>query len=283
MRDDFAVFICTHGRPDRQFTLNLLRDSGYTGKIYIVVDDTDTSIQQYVDKFGVDDIIVFNKSHYIEESDTGVSVPPLKCVLYAKNAVEDIAHNMGLASFVIADDDITNFRYRPIESGKLGSLTVRTGMDDVVASFVEYILESKLTAVSFCIAHYLFGGIKVYTDKGRLQKLRIPYNFVFRNASYKVDWVSAFGEDVVTALLQGSRGSVMLNIPFVQLSIVPLGTAAGGMQDTYTDLTDFTRAMFDFVFLPTAISLSAYKDKFVASIQTAHAFPMLVSQRYKKG
>ncbi|EFI4081186.1 TPA: hypothetical protein J5F60_004390 [Escherichia coli] len=41
MRDDFCVFILTHGRPDKVLTYRTLRRAGYTGKIFIVVDDED--------------------------------------------------------------------------------------------------------------------------------------------------------------------------------------------------------------------------------------------------
>lgn len=36
MRDDFAVLILTHGRPEQQHTLRSLERSGYTGRVYLV-------------------------------------------------------------------------------------------------------------------------------------------------------------------------------------------------------------------------------------------------------
>ncbi|MEW3551668.1 hypothetical protein MZV21_26770 [Escherichia coli] len=39
MRDDFCAFILTHGRPDKVLTYRTLRRAGYTGKIFIVVDE----------------------------------------------------------------------------------------------------------------------------------------------------------------------------------------------------------------------------------------------------
>jgi len=35
----FAVFILSNGRPDNVITYRSLRSHGYTGKIYIIVDD----------------------------------------------------------------------------------------------------------------------------------------------------------------------------------------------------------------------------------------------------
>ena len=39
MKDNFVVFILTHKRPTKQLTLETLRKQGYTGRIYLVVDD----------------------------------------------------------------------------------------------------------------------------------------------------------------------------------------------------------------------------------------------------
>ena len=39
MRDDFAVFILTHGRARQQKTLATLKKCGYTGKLFLVIDD----------------------------------------------------------------------------------------------------------------------------------------------------------------------------------------------------------------------------------------------------
>ena len=41
MRNDFAILILTHGRPDNIKTLSSLKRAGYTGKYYIVIDNED--------------------------------------------------------------------------------------------------------------------------------------------------------------------------------------------------------------------------------------------------
>ena len=52
MRDDFAVFILSHGRADNLITLKTILHCGYTGKYYIIVDNEDESIDRYIEKFG---------------------------------------------------------------------------------------------------------------------------------------------------------------------------------------------------------------------------------------
>lgn len=47
MRNDTAIFIITHQRADKQLTLKMLKQSGYSGKVYLVVDDMDCQLQEY--------------------------------------------------------------------------------------------------------------------------------------------------------------------------------------------------------------------------------------------
>ena len=58
---DFAVFILTHARPDNVKTYTTLKKCGYTGKIYLIVDNEDKSIDKYISNFGLDNIKIFNK------------------------------------------------------------------------------------------------------------------------------------------------------------------------------------------------------------------------------
>ena len=47
MLDKFAIFILTHNRPDNVITYNTLKVSGFTGDIYIVIDNEDKSSEKY--------------------------------------------------------------------------------------------------------------------------------------------------------------------------------------------------------------------------------------------
>lgn len=68
--NDFAVFILSHGRADTISTYRALRDSGYTGRTYVVIDNEDDQEDLYRQKFG-DDIIQFDKRDYLEKTDLG--------------------------------------------------------------------------------------------------------------------------------------------------------------------------------------------------------------------
>lgn len=281
MRDDFAIFICTHGRPDKQLTLNTLRKCGYTGRIYLILDNTDTTIQQYIDNYGPDNIIVFDKNYYINScKDTGDNVGHYKCILYAKNAVEDIANDLNLSGFVIADDDIARFRFRYPQDGKIRSTNIDS-LDSVINICLDYLLNCNITCLGFCFSQMYFGGVE---SLNQLHKFRIPYNFVFRNATSKIDWHSWFGEDVITAISYNKVGQFWTVVPFIQQDIANVGSGKedGGMADIYRNIASFRLAMCDFMYHPSSTRPYLYQNKFMAAVKKGYECPKLISSAYRR-
>ena len=96
MRNDFAVFILSHGRADNVVTVDALKTCGYTGKWYILIDDEDDQEEKYYENFGKDNVIKFCKSEMegkfdiMDNFDMGRKVPT-----YARNALPQIAKDLG--------------------------------------------------------------------------------------------------------------------------------------------------------------------------------------------
>ena len=104
-----------------------------------------------------------------------------------------------------------------------------------------------------------FGGIE---SLNQLHKFRIPYNFVFRNATSKIDWHSWFGEDVITAISYNKVGQFWTVVPFIQQDIANVGSGKedGGMADVYRNIASFKLAMCDFVYHPSATRPYLYQN-----------------------
>ena len=80
MRKDFACIVISHGRPECS-TVKVLRECGYTGKIYIVVSDEDKTLPDYVERYG-NDVYVFHKEECFDTGDLGGS---MACGVFARN------------------------------------------------------------------------------------------------------------------------------------------------------------------------------------------------------
>jgi outer membrane lipoprotein-sorting protein len=83
---NFAIFILSHGRPDNVITYRTLRNSGYTGRIFIIVDDEDKTLSEYKEKFR-DEVIVFSKKDYESKFDLMDNFQNNKFIVYATPAM----------------------------------------------------------------------------------------------------------------------------------------------------------------------------------------------------
>ena len=290
MRPDFAIFICTHGRPTKQFTFNMLKNLGYTGKIYLVLDDTDSTIQEHIDLYGVDSIFVFNKNYYMNTAEVGTNKPTDKCILYAKCAVEDIAKSLKLRAFVVCDDDITDIKVRVPDfvNNRLPSTYIN--LDKLFELTVEYMISGDFVGMGYCIQTFFMPGIKIY-DNDHINKLclsRIPYQFIFRNSSHQVKWSSYFGEDDITELLNNYYRP-WYSLPLVCVLAKEMGGYANtldGMAETYKKVSEFTRNMQYMIFRPDCVKIVPYKSNVlkkeiqIKRVLKENAFPKIISWRY---
>lgn len=119
MRNDFAVFILTHGRADNVVTVPAIKKAGYTGKIYFIIDDEDEQAEEYKKNFGADRVIIFDKQAAYDRADTMDNFNDHRAIIYARNECWRIAEELGLKYFLMLDDDYKSIDYRYEEDGKL--------------------------------------------------------------------------------------------------------------------------------------------------------------------
>ena len=133
MKNKFAVFILSHGRPNNVWTYKLLRNSGYTGEIYIILDDTDKKIDEYKKNF--DNVIVFSKEEIAKKFDCGDNFNDKAAVVYARNASFEIAKNLELDYFMEYDDDYKTAHFRLY---KYGTPKPIKNLDNLFSALVEF-------------------------------------------------------------------------------------------------------------------------------------------------
>ena len=109
---DFAIFILSHENPDCVFTAGSLRKYGYTGDWYIVLDTDDTTYDKYVENFGVDRIVRFDKKEIAKTTDRMDSGTNYTSAVFARNACFQIARDLGYQYFMECDDDYYEFEFR---------------------------------------------------------------------------------------------------------------------------------------------------------------------------
>lgn len=280
---DFAVFIITHGHPDKQITYDTLRRCGYSGKIYLVVDDTDTTIQQYIDNYGRDSVIVFNKNYYINSDrfDNGTNTPIYACAIYARRAVEDIAKSFGLDYFAMADDDIKKIVIRYPVDNALKRVNI-VNLDAVLEAHIELLKTQHLACIGFGGVQNYFAGASVFSDDN-LSKRIIPYQFFLRRTDKTVRWSCWYGEDDVEAYFNTITGNLWFASLYVMIEAMPNGT--GSMATTYETINSYIMSFAELRYFPGL--LRVYKrPKSKASIfgvirTNGNWFPKILNETYK--
>ena len=139
MRNDFAILILTHGRPDNIKTLSSLKRAGYTGKYYIVIDNEDEKANEYYNLYG-DKVIMFDKQAISDNPnyDKFDNNNNKKVIYFARNAAMEIAKDLGLKYYMQFDDDYNSFMFRYEKNGGLGYLPVKN-MDEIINLLIKFL------------------------------------------------------------------------------------------------------------------------------------------------
>lgn len=144
----FAVFILSHGRANNVITIKTLREIGYTGKIYIIIDNEDNQEEDYRKLKDIEDVIVFDKEQEMKYTDTADNFKDHRLVVYARNKCHDIAKELGLKYFLELDDDYTGFGIRYNNNGKLSRKNIKEA-DKLFDAFIDFLEKSNALTVAF--------------------------------------------------------------------------------------------------------------------------------------
>ncbi len=283
MRSDFVAFILTHGRPEKVYTVEALRNAGYTGRIVLVIDNEDKTADQYYEKFGKENVVMFDKLKKSKEFDTIDIGRDRRAIVYARNACFDIAKDLGYKYFLELDDDYTNFRQRFIkDNGQFGSWYLKD-FDAVVDCMLEFLETSGALTVAFAQTGDFIGGSgsKVFKDK----LARKAMNSFFCKTENKFDFIGRINEDVNTYVNLGSKGHLFFTVSDMSLDQTQTQANSGGMTELYLNAGTYVKSFFTVISNPSSVKLytvgSSHK-RIHHSINWDVAVPKIISSYYKK-
>ena len=285
MRDDFAVFILAHGRPDKLITVNSLRKCGYTGKYYIILDDEDKTIPEYKKLFGEDKVLVFSKTEVLKTFDIMDNFPDKKVVVFARNICFDFARQLGLTYFAEFEDDHKDFAYRCPDGKSLRRLHIKD-FDTVVNIFIDFLEESKVRTVAFAQAGEMMGGTEGAVWKARLKR-KAMNTFFFKVGTPEEDikFIGRFNDDVNTYVTLGSRGEIFLQVANVNLEQMLTQEQTGGNTDAYLLYGTYSKSFYSVMCAPSCVKIGMMGEthrRIHHKIDWEYAVPKILNEKYKK-
>lgn len=280
--DTFCVFILTHGRPDNVITLKTLERCGYTGRLYLVVDDEDKTVDRYRHNFGAERVIVFNKKAEADACDEGNNFDERRTITMARNACYSIASRLGVTTFVELDDDYTDFRYKLEETQN--HLAIVKNLDAMFDRVLGYYIASGSSAIAFAQNGDFIGGFDNGKGVYRFSKRKCMNTF-FCSTERPFRFVGAMNEDVNTYTTLGSRGAVFLTIPFAAINQTATQSQSGGITAMYKRFGTYCKAFTTVMMMPSAVKVSMMNSKTPRihhTIDWASAVPRIVPERYRR-
>lgn len=282
MRDDFAVLILTHGRADNVYTVKSLKQAGYTGKWYIVIDNEDDQKERYIKNFGKDRVIEFDKQAVYDRIDTFDNFNNHKAIVYARNASWDIAEKLGLNYFLEFDDDYTSIEYRYIQGEKLKVQKVKDA-DRLFERMLDFLDVSGASSVALAQGGDFLGGAQgTNARKGLLRK---AMNSFFCRTDTRFEFSGTINEDVNTYTTLAHRGALFFS--YVVPTIVQKATQSqgGGMTELYLDGGTYVKTFYTVIACPSAVKVSlmtAKHKRIHHKVIWDHCTPKIINERYKK-
>ena len=254
MQNDFAVIIPTHGRHDRVFTIDSLKKSGYTGNFYLLCDDEDKQLDKYKTKYG-DKVMVFSKDDYKGKFDKMDNFGNKACVVYARNAMWDIAKKIGLKYFAVADDDYTAFEYRITSEGGYYSKRIKN-INDVFNSYTDFLITSKVDTVCFAQGGDFIGGKDNNKVANGFKVSRKMMNLYFFDVDKPIEFKGTINEDLTSSVTEGRTGRVILTS--LMNSIVQRETQAqaGGLTEIYLELGTYVKSFYSVIAAPSCVKVA---------------------------
>lgn len=277
---DFAVFIMVYGRPDKVKTYNTLRNQGYTGKIFLVGDNTDVTINDYKKKYG-NQLFVFDKKEAAKKYDGGDNSGDLRSTMYKANAIFDLAEESNVKYFSIMCDDYYDFYYAfPDSKGKV----IPKNMDIVFNLMVEFYKTTPALSIAFAQTGDFIGGIDNGKQLYRFSKRKAMNTFIC-SIERRFNFMGRMNEDVTTYVNLGTQGGLFLTIPVIAIGQPDTQKQKNGLTEVYIDNGTYIKSMFSVIYNPSCVKASmmnANHKRIHHSISWKNTTPMIIDEKYKK-
>lgn len=278
--------VLTHGRPDRVFTYGSLRRSGYTGPIFLVCDSGDRRLGETRERYGAENVLVFDKEEYARRFDCGDNSGDRRAIVFARNAAFDLARSAGFRYFTQLDDDYRVWWWRFNERGEYGSWQVRN-LDVLFEALVEFLAGTPLRAVAISQGGDHIGGRE--NNRNRAIGLsRKCMNTWICDTERRVEFVGRLNEDVTAYTRLQRRGVPFATTQIAQVTQVTTQASAGGMSGAYSDSGTYVKSFFSTFYSPSCVHVASLKGRGQGqrrihhSVTWNHCAPKFVSERVRR-
>ena len=285
MNSDFCVFILTHARAEKVITYSLLRDRGYTGEIFLVIDDTDKQADLYKEKYG-DNVLVFNKDEIAKEFDEGDNFKDRRAVVYARNAVFELARQVGFKYFMVLDDDYTDFRWT-FDNDKNYKITKNYKLDRTFQIMLNFYKSVPVTSIAMSQGGDFIGG-----EGSGMSKLHIAgqihrkvMNTFICSTDRPFQFIGRINEDVNAYINLGNKGELFFTIARLRVEQKQTQANTGGLTEIYLSMGTYVKSFYSVMYNPSCVKvrmMGETRRRLHHSVTWENAVPKILNEKFKK-
>lgn len=271
----FCVFIFCWGRPKFNKTYQSLRRSGYTGRIIMLVDNLDSTQDEYIETYGKENVYVFDKILASKKCDPMDNFGGLESTLYVENSMFEIAKELGFDYFCSMCDDYYNLGHRGVCGAKKTNY-----MDLVFEHYIEYLINTPIKCVAFCQGGDSFGGF----NENRLCKRKVMNSFICKTNS-PFSFYGSMNDDVNMYVQNGIRGDIFLTTMFFQIDQMDTQSTGGGLEDLYRTYGTYVKSFYTVMLSPSSVKITLMGEKSKRlhhRINYNNTVPCIINEKHKK-
>jgi hypothetical protein len=233
-------------------THRFLRAHGYTGPIYILIDDEDDAADEYYDLYE-DTVIQFDKKRVATQIDECDNFTNRRASTYGHNVAFSIAKQLNIAHFVLLDDDYSRFDYVFDSAYRYGLWPIKN-LDSVFDALVSFQKATKCHTIAFAQTGDYMGGSKSgYASK--LTLTRKAMNTFVCSTDTPIVFPGRMNEDVSAYVTHGSRGALFFTTTQLLISQADTQMNAGGMTDLYRATGTYVKSCYTLIQHPSSITI----------------------------
>jgi hypothetical protein len=287
MSRNFACFILSHGRPNKVHTYRSLKNAGYTGKIYILCDNEDKTINQYKETYG-DQVIVFDKTKYAKHVDACDNYNVRNSIVYARNYNFALAREMGITHFLQLDDDYTYFAWvldHLNEYVSTGSI-MKTCLDEVFNCYLDFLDSTNVDSLAMAQGGDLLGGMDGFLKKyikGHYRR-KAMNTFFFKSAANPV-FRGRVNDDVNLYVEGGRKGQIYLTCFRTEIFQPQTQQESGGCTDIYKKLGTYIKSFYSVMVAPSCVKIAIMHSKHSRlhhAVSWNNCCPVIIDEKYRK-
>jgi len=284
MRDDFAIFILTHGRPHNQRTLAELKKRNYPGKWYLIIDNEDDTADEYFKLYG-DHVIQFDRIAQFNRHDFDIGDnfnSNRNTIVYARNMCFPIAKQLGLTYFWEFEDDYTDFTTRiQITENNCTQIYVED-FESIINALIEFLDSTNVTTIAMSQVGDWLGGVNGQMFKEKIK--RKAMNTFLCRVDRPFTFIGRMNDDVNTYVTEGSRGMIFLTIRDLIMRQLETQANSGGNTEMYLNFGTYIKSFYSVMMAPSCVSIATMGQshrRIHHHIEWNNAVPKIISSKFK--